>query len=340
MATITQIRGKFGTTYRAQIRKFEAGKLVYSEAKTFKTKVLAARWAAIREGNLTPAEIAKSRANVLTVGDLILRYETEFAGTGGRTKQTDIKRLKGYDFCRLPVDELTSEVLIAHVRERLHSVLPQTVNNDLVWLRNVFRAAYPAWGLKLDSAEIDAARRFCVSKGMVSKSAERDRRPTLDELTRLDRHFASRDGRADIPMQDIFWFAIHSARRQAEITRLQWADNNEAHRTGMVRDIKHPRKKGLTKEFKYTPKAWEIVQRQPRTSEFVFPYNPKSVGAAFTRACHLLEIKDLHFHDLRREGTTRLFESGYTIPEVQLFTLHEDWKMLARYVNLRPSDLA
>lgn len=340
MATITPIRGKGGTSYRAQIRKFEGGKVVYSEAKTFSSKAIATKWAALREAQLTPAEIAKARANVLTVGDLIARYETEFAGTGGRTKQADIKRLKSYDFCTLPVDALTSEVLIAHVRERLHSVLPQTVNNDLVWLRNVFRAAYPAWGIKLDAAEIDAARRFCVSKGMVAKSAERDRRPTQDELQRLDAHFASRDGRADIPMRDVMWFAIHSARRQAEITRLRWPDNNEAHRTGLVREIKHPRKKGLNKEFKYTPEAWAIVERQPRTGEFIFPYNPKSIGAAFARACKLLEIDDLTFHDLRHDATSRLFEAGYSIPQVQLFTLHEDWKTLQRYVNLRPSDLA
>jgi hypothetical protein len=33
-----------------------------------------------------------------------------------------------------------------------------------------------------------------------------------------------------------------------------------------------------------------------------FPYDPKSVGAAFTRACHILGIQDLRFHDLRHEA--------------------------------------
>jgi len=48
-----------------------------------------------------------------------------------------------------------------------------------------------------------------------------------------------------------------------------------------------------------TPEAWAIVQAQPQTTEYIFPYDPKSVGTAFTRACHVLGIKDLRFHDLR-----------------------------------------
>lgn len=51
----------------------------------------------------------------------------------------------------------------------------------------------------------------------------------------------------------------------------------------------------------------EIINRQPKAegAEFVYLYNPRSVGAAFTRACKVLEISDLHFHDLRHEGTRR-----------------------------------
>ena len=74
-------------------------------------------------------------------------------------------------------------------------------------------------------------------------------------------------------------------------------------------------------------------------AEEVFPYNPKSVGAAFTRACHYLEIEGLHFHDLRHEATSRLFEKGYSIQEVAQFTLHESWSSLKRYTHLRPENV-
>lgn len=44
-------------------------------------------------------------------------------------------------------------------------------------------------------------------------------------------------------------------------------------------------------------------------------------------------------HDLRREGISRLFEMGYQIHEVALFSGHKDWKQLARYTQLRAGKL-
>ena len=141
-------------------------------------------------------------------------------------------------------------------------------------------------------------------------------------------------------MNDVLDFAIESTRRQAEICRLRWEDNDARTRTGLVRDVKHPfNKEGNHRRFKYTPEAWAIVQRQPQTSEYIFPYNAKSVRAAFTRACHMLQIPDLRFHDGRHEGTCGLFERGYQIHEVTQFTLHESWAELKRYANLRPEDV-
>jgi integrase len=141
-------------------------------------------------------------------------------------------------------------------------------------------------------------------------------------------------------MVAIMDFAIASARRQVEITRLEWTDNDEIGRTGLVRDAKHPRhKEGNHRRFKYTPEAWAIVEQQPRKSEYIFPFDAQSVGAAFTRACGILGIQDLHFHDLRHEATSRLFERGYQIHEVAQFTLHDSWNELKHYANLKPEDV-
>jgi site-specific recombinase XerD len=52
-----------------------------------------------------------------------------------------------------------------------------------------------------------------------------------------------------------------------------------------------------------------------------------------------LGIIDLHFHDLRHEGTSKLFEEGYQIQQVALVTGHKDWRHLRRYTNLKPEDL-
>jgi integrase len=89
------------------------------------------------------------------------------------------------------------------------------------------------------------------------------------------------------------------------------------------------------------PEAWNIIDRQPEVNgeDRVFPYNPKSIGAAFARACKVLDIKNLTFHDLRHEATSRLFERGYAIQEVAQFSLHESWQTLKRYTHLRPEHL-
>jgi integrase len=41
-------------------------------------------------------------------------------------------------------------------------------------------------------------------------------------------------------MQSIMEFALHSARRESEICRLEWRDNDDRNQTGTVRDARHP----------------------------------------------------------------------------------------------------
>jgi len=182
------------------------------------------------------------------------------------------------------------------------------------------------------------ARQICRDAKLEDISNKRTRRPTADELARLDQHLSQHDGCARLPMREIMWFAIHSARRQAEICRIEWSDNDPASMTGMVRDAKHPRhKEGNHRRFKYTQHGWDIAQRQPQGSPFIFPHDSRSVGAAFHRACKFLKIHDLRFHDLRHEATSKLFESGYPIQEVAMFTLHESWAELKRYTQIEPA---
>ena len=153
---------------------------------------------------------------------------------------------------------------------------------------------------------VQQARTACRELRLVGKPRKRTRRPTVEELKRLREYFKSRDRRATIPMEAIVSFAIASARRESEICRLEWHDNDKTTRTGMVRDAKHPTAKdGNHRRFKYTPEAWALVTAQPQTSEYIFPYDPKSIGTAFTRACKLLGIHDLRFHDLRHTRSLR-----------------------------------
>jgi integrase len=69
----------------------------------------------------------------------------------------------------------------------------------------------------------------------------------------------------------------------------------------------------------------------------IFPYSTDAIGAAFTRACRILGIEDLRFHDLRHEGISRLFEMGKTIPQAAAVSGHRSWTNLKRYTHIRQS---
>jgi integrase len=346
MATFTKKKRKDGSTvYKADIRIKKDGVLVHRESSTFAQLKTAKEWARSREIELEkPGALNRQKHKGVTVGDILKWYRDSYKDLAnfGRTKAHHIDMMIGFQFSETPLADLTSDVIINHIKDRRKQCGAATANNDLIWLRVALKTARPHFpDYPIDLLAVEDAAVVCRKHRLIAKAGQRERRPTPDEIKLLSDYFQRRDKRAQLPMYDIFWFAIHSARRQGEITRILFADNDSVNLTGLVRDAKHPTKKeGNHRRFKYTQEAWEIVEQQPKTEDGrIFPYEERSVSAAFTRACHANGIEDLRFHDLRHEATSRLFEAGYSIVEVQQFTLHESWAMLKRYTNLRPENV-
>jgi hypothetical protein len=124
----------------------------------------------------------------------------------------------------------------------------------------ILRYARAAWGLPFELAIIDDAAEVLKAEKLIGKAKSRSRRPTPDELDALTGFFEKRDSRrSNIPMNDIMWFAIHSARRKGEITELLFSDNDEKFQTGIVRDLKHPTERDQIRRFKYTHLRPELV---------------------------------------------------------------------------------
>lgn len=66
-----------------------------------------------------------------------------------------------------------------------------------------------------------------------------------------------------------------------------------------------------------------------------------SFGHSFKWLCHRARVDDLHVHDLRHEGCSRLVERGnLSVIEIMSITGHSDPRTLKRYSNLRASSLA
>ena len=129
--------------------------------------------------------------------------------------------------------------------------------------------------------------------------------------------------------------------RIGEVCSLRWEDLNHDHKTILVRDRKDPRKKtGNHMIVPLLAGSFDIAIKQEQCGDLIFPFNSRSVTAGFQRVRNGLGIEDLRYHDLRREGASRLFEKGYSIEEVAQVTGHSNLNILWQvYTQLFPHKL-
>lgn len=341
MGTITTRKGKSGVRHTAQIRLKKGGRIVYTEAATFDRKQAAQAWLKRRETELAePGALEQALRPKSTVREILQTYmDHNHVVPLKRSKKATLKRIAASWLGDIESQDLTSQTLVDYVRWRIEKegVTGATAHNDVSHLAGVMSIAEPGWGFKVDLDQITAARRVLKKLSVRSKAEERNRRPTLDELDRLMTHFAVGIERykARINMVKLTAFAIFSARRQAEICRIRWDDLDRAGSRVLVRDMKNPGQTvGNNVWCVLTPQAMQIIDSMPQDYDEIFPYNPASVSSAWTKACELLGIEDLRFHDLRHEGVSRLFEMGWDIPRVASVSGHRSWQTLVRYTHL------
>lgn len=332
---IGRTRKDGSTAYTAHIVIKRGGEIVHRESETFDRKQAANAWIGKREAELkSPGGLDRKEDPTLAAAIDHFIAESKRAVLG--TKAQVLKSIRNSDLGEIKCSGITSKKLIAFAKDLTRNVEPQTCGNYFSHLSSVFTVARPAWGYPLAKQEFEDAVVVLKQLGLIQKGAERDRRPTLEELDKLMEHFGQVIGfrPSSLPMQKIIAFAIFATRRQEEITLLRW-DDLEDDRI-LVRDMKHPGdKKGNNVYCELTLEALAIIQSMPREDERIFPCSADAISAAFTRACKFLEILDLRFHDLRHEGISRLFEMGRTIPQAAAVSGHRSWTSLKRYTHIR-----
>lgn len=332
MASILQVKDK----WRGQVRR--KGHPVYT--RTFDTKAEAERWARQLEVDIDRGLQAQpGRSKGVTVADLIGTYrkmrERARPISDSSTEHYTLRHLDKHLGSR-DAQRLTPQDLVGYCSARKdEGAGPYTCNMDVGKLGTVLRYAALAAKVALPDV-VGQARPLLKHLGLIGGGGMRERRPTEDELLRLVEYLEREHGTV---YADAVRFAALTAMRRGEIVRLRWDDVDEAKKLVLVRDRKHPRKKiGNNEWVPLLGDAWAIVQRQA-TGELIFPVHEQTLSKYFRWACQALSIPDLHFHDLRHEGTSRLFEQGYEVQQVALVTGHKDWRHLKRYTNLKPEDL-
>jgi integrase len=337
MASFSQLpSGK----WRVQVRR--AG--VY-RAATFATKREARDWGAAIESQANHiaaggfAPVPKGT----TVADLIDKYTETNAKSPGRTKAATLLMLKR-EIGKVKLASLGAVVLRDFVDRRIaDGAGGVTIAGDLSFLSAVLKWGKHARQLDLpDKLALDA-RESLKHRGLDTRSRERDREPSDDELKRLYTHWQAK-GRQKIDMPTVCQFAVATGMRLGEICRLQVDDVDAKRKTVIIRDRKDPQKKlGNDQTVPLLAAAWAIVEPliDGREAGSLFGVRGASVSTAFTRACQAIAppILDLHFHDLRHRATAQFFRMGLDIPRVALLTGHKTWTMLRRYTEIKPEDV-
>lgn len=261
-------------------------------------------------------------------------YESVSVHKKGRLQEFyRINVIKRHHLSDKNMDEISTIDIAAYRDERLSQINPRTgkrisgntVRLELALLSSLFSIARIEWGTCRINP-VEHVRKPKVSKG-------RDRRLLSAEERKLSRYFRERN----LVLYIIFHLAIETAMRQGEILGLQWEHLDLQHGIAHLPETKN----GSSRDVPLSRKARNLLQMLPfQLNGKIFNYTSSGFKSAWRTALEALAIKDLHFHDLRHEAISRLFELGsLNVMEVAAISGHRSMNMLKRYTHLRAYQL-
>ena len=306
------------------------------QSKTFSTRAAAERWAKSLEVEMIQGSfVSRVEAESTTLHELLERYISEVSPLkkGADAEIIRLKALSRHPLASRFVATLRTADIAQYRDLRLRAVSTATVRRELGVLSHVFEIARKEWGvyvlnpvrdLKMPANGKARNRRLSesVDRGLneerrLIEACEQARNPSLLPLVRL---------------------ALETAMRRSELLNLQWRFIDLERQTAHLPDTKN----GESRTVPLSSTAvLTLKQLRGNGQSRVFPsVTAEALKRAFVRATRRAGLEDFHFHDLRHEATTRLFERGLNIMEVASVTGHKDLRMLRRYTHLKAEDLA
>lgn len=323
MATLEK-RGRY---WRVKIRR----KGYPIQTRSFNTKAQAERWTRDIETEMDKSTfVDRTESEKNTLRDVLSRYLDEVTPLkrGASAEAHRLRAMMLRPIAELKIAALSSTHIAKYRDGRLKDVAGATVNKELNLIAHALETARREWGIYIPENPVRLIRRPQGAKS-------RDRRLTGDEGKRL--LAACTDARNPF-LLPIVKLAIETAMRQGEIVSLSWEHVDLKKRIAYLPETKNGEPRGLP----LSTKAKATIKALPRSNTGrLFPgVTTEAVKRAFIRACKRAKIEDFHFHDLRHEATSRLFEKGLNPLEVASITGHKTLQMLKRYTHLRSEELA
>ena len=317
---------KRGKKWQVQVRKKDNKAI----SKTFHSKSDAEIWAKHMELEIDKGElpILFTQAKNKTLRELIERYLAEVTPTkrSATIEAYRLNKMLRNDFVDLPLSKIKSKHIAQYRDERLLEVGNQAVKHDLNVLGHIFNTAIKEWSIPLKENPV-----VNVKKPKLPQS--RDRRVSSEELRTLREQA---DTLAPLHVLNVIYFAIETAMRRGEILSLSWDKINWDKCTLHIATTKN----GHPRTIPLSHKAIDILKEHKAAQhEKPFPVTAGTFKYYWDRIVQRASIENLHFHDLRHEGISRLFEKGLSVPEVALISGHKDFRILSRYTHMRAENI-
>lgn len=367
MATITK-RGD--RQWQAKVRR----KGQSAMSKTFETKRDAEDWAAVIEGKMVTCEFKDNRmAAKTTLRQVLDDYEEKVMPLRkGHQLAYMVKAWKERPLADRFIGSITAADVLEWIRGRLATTItvyaktgkgtvkldtdgkpivryskplsPKTVANEITLLSTVFTHARV--GMKMEALVNPVG---LISKDDRPRGRPRDRRLD-DERDEYDRLLSALKVDRNPYAPALLEFAVETAARRGEMADLMWRDVNLARRIAVLRDTKNSTDRVIGLSTKAVKVLEALPSRPVEGSDpgdaRVFPLSADSITGIFGRAKERCSIGNRHavggltFHDLRHEGTSRLFEKGLNVMEAAHQTGHKTLQMLKRYTQPKPTEIA
>ena len=234
----------------------------------------------------------------------------------------------------LIVKDITSVAIASYRDFRLQEINPRTLKKlatstvrlELSLLSNFFEIGRIEWGI-CDENPVSKVRKPKPPPG-------RDRRLTPRE-DRLVLRYAHNHVNAEL--YSIIVVALESAMRQGEILNLTWENLNLKSRIAHLPDTKNGSKRDVPLAIKARD---ALIRLGVKPKGRVFHYTSAGLKSSWRFMLGKLGIENLHFHDLRHEAVSRLFELGtMDMMEVAAISGHKSLSMLKRYTHLKAQRL-
>lgn len=322
-----------------------------TESQSFALKAHAETWLRnklnefdARRAGLTPT------GDQPTLRSLLERYRDEVLVTrkGERHDSLRINKfLHEQIFVNKPADMIDPDLFRAWRDERLKSVTGASVNRDMNVISGALTYAIKEGWVKLPANPLHLVKR-------PDKGKPRKQRASDADLEAIVGPFPTAKPNSKYEMVPYCaYFALETSMREGEISQIRWSDLNLKARTLHLRDEwiagegGDSIKNGTDRDVPLSKKAIQILETlsehfpDAEWDDLVFNITASTLSEYWRRYTAAAGKRNIRFHDLRREATTRIAGKVKDVLKLSAITGHKDLKTLRNvYYTPDASELA